>query len=69
MEKKKDANSIPSNNVEEAQAPFYGFVSKSEEEKLLEDMYRPDMEKLQLFTRMLRRNAMLKKAVIHHKSI
>jgi hypothetical protein len=69
MEKKKDANSIPSNNAEEAQAPFYGFVSKSEEEKLLEDMYRPDMEKLQLFTRMLRRNAILKKGIIHHKSI
>jgi hypothetical protein len=69
MKKKTDTNSVPANNVEEAQAPFYGFVSKSEEEKLLEDMYRPDMEKLQLFTKMLRRNATLNKAVIHHKSI
>lgn len=69
MEKGIDTNSIPSNTVEEVQVPFYGFVSKSEEEKLLEDIYRPDMEKLQLFTRMLRRNTMLKKAAIHHKSI
>jgi len=44
----------------------YGFVSKSEEEKLREDIFRPDMEKLQLFIRMLRRNAVLNKAIITH---
>lgn len=44
----------------------YGFVSKSENEKLREDIFRPDMEKLQLFVRMLRRNAVLNKAVITH---
>jgi len=39
----------------------------SESERLKRDIYRPDMEKLQLFTKMLRTNALLKKAVIHHE--
>lgn len=39
----------------------------SETERLKIDIYRPDMEKLQLFTKMLRTNALLKKAVIRHK--
>jgi hypothetical protein len=36
-----------------------GFVFESEEDRLLKDALRPAMEKLQLFTKMLRRNAML----------
>jgi hypothetical protein len=39
----------------------------SELERLKRDVYRPDMEKLQLFTKMLRTNILLKKAVIRHK--
>jgi hypothetical protein len=39
----------------------------NETERLKRDVYRPDMEKLQLFTKMLRTNALLKKAIIHHK--
>lgn len=39
----------------------------SEEERLRQDVYRPDMEKLHLFTQMLRVNALLKKAKITHK--
>ena len=39
----------------------------TETERLKRDIYRSDMEKLQLFTKMLRTNALLKKAVIHHK--
>jgi len=39
----------------------------SETERLKRDIYRPDMEKLRLFTQMLRTNKLLKKAVIHHK--
>jgi len=39
----------------------------SETEKLRRDIYRPDMEKLRLFTKMLRTNALLKKAIIRHK--
>lgn len=54
------------NRVAEEQLP-YGFVAKSEEDKLKEDIFRPDIEKLRLFTLMLRRNASLKKAVITHK--
>jgi hypothetical protein len=53
-------------NILEEPSPQYGFVSKSEEEKLREDIFRPDIEKLQLFTRMLRRNATLDKAIITH---
>jgi hypothetical protein len=36
-----------------------GFVFESEEDRLLKDASRPDIEKIQLFTKMLRRNAML----------
>ena len=39
----------------------------SETDRLKRDIYRPDMEKLQLFTKMLRTNVLLKKAVITHK--
>lgn len=43
------------------------IVQITETERLKRDIYRPDMEKLQLFTKMLRTNALLKKAVIRHK--
>jgi len=39
----------------------------SETERLRRDIYRPDMEKLKLFTQMLRANALFKKAKITHK--
>jgi len=39
-----------------------GFVLESEEDRLLKDSLRPPIEKLQLFTRMIRRNAMLKRS-------
>ncbi|MBS1504573.1 MAG: hypothetical protein JST32_21110 [Bacteroidetes bacterium] len=35
--------------------------------KLKRDIYRSDLEKLQLFTKMLRTNKLLKRAVIRHK--
>ena len=63
--KKNNKDINPQNLVEEQQAE-YGFTFKSEEERLKEDIFRPDMEKLQLFTRMLRRNALLNTAVITH---
>lgn len=37
-----------------------GFVFESEDERLAKDVRRTDIEKLQLFTKMIRRNAMLK---------
>ena len=51
-------------NILNEETSGYGFVNKSEIEKLKEDIYRPDKEKLQLFIKMLRRNATLNKAVI-----
>ena len=58
-------NKYTANIVSEKTAE-YGFVSKSEDEKLKEDIFRSDIEKLQLFTRMLRRNATLKTGIITH---
>lgn len=51
------------NAVEESQ-PVYGFVTKSPEEKILDLVNKSDMEKLHAFTRMLKRNATLKRAVV-----
>jgi len=62
---KHDINdSLPSNNPKVEKKLL---VPKTDEERLREDIYRSDMEKLQLFTRMLRRNAMFKNAKITHK--
>lgn len=62
---KKHTEPLPLPTVEDTPVQ-YGFVSKSEDEKLREDIFRPDMEKLQLFVRMLRRNVVLNKAAITH---
>jgi hypothetical protein len=43
------------------------LILTNEIERLKRDIYRPDMEKLQLFTRMPRTNMLLKKAVFFHK--
>jgi hypothetical protein len=42
-------------------------INESEDERLRRDIYRPDMEKFQLFMQMLRNNAVYKKAKITHK--
>jgi len=42
-------------------------VHKSEDERLTENIFLPPIEKLQLFTRMLRRETMYKKAKINYK--
>ena len=52
------------NQVSDGQSE-YGFINKSEEEKLKENIARSPIEKLQLFTKMLRRESVLKKARIH----
>jgi hypothetical protein len=51
-------------NVVKESQPVYGFVTKSPEEKILDLVNRSDMEKLHAFTRMLKRNATLKKAIV-----
>jgi hypothetical protein len=43
------------------------LIQLTEIERLKKDIYRPDMEKFRLFTKMLRTNLLFKKAVIHHK--
>jgi hypothetical protein len=65
--KKKDITETE--NILHEDASAYGFANKSELEKLREDVFRSDKEKFILFTRMLRRNATLRKAVINHKSV
>ncbi len=42
-------------------------LNEGEIDRLKRDIYRPDIEKLKLFTQMLRTNALLKKAKITHK--
>jgi hypothetical protein len=42
-------------------------ITNEERERIRRDIYRPDIEKLGLFTRMLRQNALFKKAKIIHK--
>ena len=41
--------------------------NEREIDRLKRDIYRPDMEKLKLFTQMLRTNTLLKKAKVTHK--
>lgn len=57
-------NEVPGKDSVQEPQPVYGFVSKSPEEKLADLVFRPDMEKLQAFTKMLRRNATLKKGIV-----
>ena len=42
-------------------------IADAEIERIRRDVYRSDIEKLKLFTRMLRQNALFKKAKIIHK--
>jgi hypothetical protein len=55
------------NQLQNPSASYKGFVHKSEDEKLMLDVLRPDIEKLHLFTKMLRRNETLNKAVTSNK--
>ena len=43
------------------------FLHEGEIDRLKRDIYRPDIEKLKLFTQMLRTNALFKKAKVTHK--
>lgn len=43
------------------------LLTDIEKERIKRDIYRPDIEKLKLFTRMLRQNLLFKKAKIVHK--
>ncbi|HVV55109.1 MAG TPA: hypothetical protein VHC47_07290 [Mucilaginibacter sp.] len=39
----------------------------SDIERLKRDIFRPDIEKLQLFTKMRRTHKLLKRVIVHHK--
>jgi hypothetical protein len=60
-------NDQPSNKVNEAEASYqladesqqFGFVYETEDDRLLKDASRSGIEKLQLFTQMIRRNRLL----------
>jgi len=47
--------------------PATAPIKRSEKERLIENVYRPDIEKLHLFTQMLRVNTLFKKAKVIHK--
>ncbi|MCW3115227.1 MAG: hypothetical protein JWR18_3623 [Segetibacter sp.] len=63
----KDNGKEITNQLNEASTSYAGFVHISEDDKLLRDVLRPDIEKLELFTKMLRRTSTLNKAVISVK--
>lgn len=56
----------PLSGVNEDQPDYVGFVNRSEDEKLRENIMRSPMEKLQLFTKTLRREYALSNAKIAH---
>jgi hypothetical protein len=43
------------------------LIERSERERLIENVYRSDMDKLHLFTQMLQMNSLFKKAKVVHK--
>jgi len=55
----------PENNKKSG-SPIEG-MALNEEQRLRKDIFRPDLEKLHLFTQMLRINNLFKKARITHK--
>ncbi len=60
-----DMKKEPENIVNE---PLEVCITKlSDDERLRRDVFRSDMDKLKLFTKMLRTNSMLNKAVVIHK--
>ena len=54
-------------NTDKKVATRLPLVKDADTERLRQNIYRSDMEKLALFTKMLRRNALYKKASVIHK--
>jgi hypothetical protein len=52
---------------EESAKTTASSLTNAEKERIKRDIYRSDMEKLKLFTRMLKQNALFKKAKVIHK--
>jgi hypothetical protein len=55
----------PGNTLNESSKIY--ITKLSDHERLRRDVFRSDMDKLRLFTKMLRTNSILNKAVITHK--
>ena len=62
---KKDMKKEPKNLLNESSVAY--ITKLSDDERLRRDVFRSDMDKLKLFTKMLRTNSMLNKAVVIHK--
>jgi hypothetical protein len=58
-------NKEPSNILKESSESY--ITNVSDNERLRRDVFRSDMDKLKLFTKMLRTNNVLNKAVVTHK--
>ena len=58
-------NKEPNNILKESSETY--ITNLSDNERLRRDVFRSDMDKLKLFTKMLRTNNVLNKAVITHK--
>jgi hypothetical protein len=56
-------NEIP-NSENSENSKLAGFIHESEDDRLIRDMNRPPMEKLMLFTQMIRRERMYKQGRI-----
>jgi len=54
-----------SNNLNESSGSY--ITRLSDNERLKRDVYRSDMDKLKLFTKMLRTNSILNKVIVTHK--
>ncbi len=55
----------PNNNLNESSGAYITKISDNE--RLLRDVYRSDMDKLRLFTKMLHTNNILNKVVVTHE--
>lgn len=53
------------NNLNESSGAY--ITKLPDNERLQRDVYRSDMDKLRLFTKMLRTNKMLNKVIVTHK--
>jgi hypothetical protein len=52
---------------EESTKTTASFLTNEEKARIKRDVYRSDIEKLKLFTRMLKQNALFKNAKVIHK--
>lgn len=55
----------PNNILKESSEAY--LINISDDERLRRDIFRSDMDKLRLFTKMLRRNNLFNKALVTHK--